>query len=102
MIKMRPRIEYAKLAPGAMKAMRELDAYVSQSGLEASLLELLNLRTSQINGCAYCIGMHTKDARLRGESEQRLYALVAWRETPFFTEREKAAPTIAICGWCKG
>jgi len=71
--------------------MLGLESYVRQCGLEGSLLELVKLRASQINGCAYCIDMHTKDARVQGEQEQRLYALVAWEETPFFTERERAA-----------
>ncbi len=71
--------------------MRGLETYTKQCGLERSLLELVKTRASQINGCAYCIDMHTKDARANGESEQRLYALFAWRETPFFTERELAA-----------
>lgn len=71
--------------------MRGLEEYIRQSGLEPSLLELVKVRASQINGCAYCIDMHTKDARARGESEQRLYELVAWRETPFYTDRERAA-----------
>ncbi|HZW30472.1 MAG TPA: carboxymuconolactone decarboxylase family protein [Isosphaeraceae bacterium] len=88
---MEPRIDYGKVAPGAVAAMRALEAYVRQSGLEPGLLELVRVRASQINGCAYCIDMHTKDARARGESEQRLYELVAWRETPFYTERERAA-----------
>lgn len=88
---MQPRIEYAKMAPNAMSAMLGLEHYVRQSGLDASLLELVKLRASQVNGCAYCIDMHTKDARARGESEQRLYAVVVWRETPFFTDRERAA-----------
>jgi AhpD family alkylhydroperoxidase len=88
---MKPRIVYEEIAPQAMKAMRGLEAYVDQCGLEPALLDLVKLRASQINGCAYCIDMHTKDARVRGESEQRLYALVAWRETPFFTDRERAA-----------
>jgi AhpD family alkylhydroperoxidase len=74
-----------------MKAMRGLEAYLAECGLESSLLDLVRTRASQINGCAYCIDMHTKDARARGESEQRLYALSAWRETPFYTERERAA-----------
>lgn len=87
---MKQRIEYAKAAPEAMKAMLGLESYVRQSGLEGSLLELVKLRASQINGCAYCVDMHTKDARTQGEQEQRLYALVAWEETPFFTERECA------------
>lgn len=88
---MQPRIEYTKVAPGAMKAMRGLESYLAECGLEPSLLDLVRTRASQINGCAYCIDMHTKDARARGESEQRLYALDAWRETPFYTERERAA-----------
>ena len=88
---MKPRIEYGRVAPGALEAMRGLEAYARQSGLERSLLELIKTRASQINGCAYCIDMHTNAARANGESEQRLYALSAWRETPFFTERERAA-----------
>ena len=85
------RIEYAKVAPGAVQAMQALEGYVRQSGLEADVLELVRVHASQINGCAFCIDMHTKDARAAGESEQRLYALDAWRETPFFSEREQAA-----------
>lgn len=88
---MKPRIEYQKVAPEAMSAMLGLEKYVRRSGLDASLLELVKLRASQINGCAYCVDMHTKDARARGESEQRLYAVLVWRETPFFTDRERAA-----------
>lgn len=89
---MKPRIDYQKDAPaGAYQAMFGLERYVRTCGLEHSLLELVKTRASQINGCAYCIDMHTKDARAEGESEQRLYALTAWRETPFFTERERAA-----------
>ena len=86
-----PRIDYPRVAPGAYAAMRGLEAYVRQSGLEPRLIELVKVRASQINGCAYCIDMHTQDARMRGESEQRLYALAAWRETPFYSERERAA-----------
>lgn len=71
--------------------MYGLEAYVRQSGLEHSLLELVKTRASQTNGCAYCVDMHTKDARAAGESEQRLYTLSAWQETPFYTERERAA-----------
>lgn len=71
--------------------MFELEKYLANSGLERSLYELVKLRASQINGCAYCIDMHTKDAREAGETEQRLYALNAWRETPFYSERERAA-----------
>jgi|SRR5690348_10519748 len=88
---MQARIEYAAVAPGAMEAMSGLERYVRHSGLEPALLELVKLRASLINGCAYCIDMHTKDARARGESEQRLYALSAWHETPFYSERERAA-----------
>jgi AhpD family alkylhydroperoxidase len=88
---MTPRIEYHKADPDAVKAMLGLQAYVNESGIEHSLLELVKLRASQLNGCAYCIDMHTKDARARGETEQRLYALDAWRETPFYSERERAA-----------
>ena len=88
---MKARIDYPKVAPEAYMAMRGLEAYVRHCGLEPTLLELVKTRASQLNGCAYCIDMHTKDARAHGETEQRLYALAAWRETPFFTERERAA-----------
>ncbi len=89
---MLPRINFYKAAPEAIQAMRGLEHYINQSsGLEPSLRELVKTRASQINGCAYCIDMHTKDARAAGETEQRLYALDAWRETPFYTERERAA-----------
>jgi AhpD family alkylhydroperoxidase len=89
---MEPRLNFDKAAPEGMTAMRALEHYINQSsGLEPSLRELFKIRASQINGCAYCIDMHTKDARAAGETEQRLYALNAWRETPFFSERERAA-----------
>lgn len=89
---MQPRFDYAKAAPAALQAMSALEGYVRKSSrLEESLLELVKMRASQINGCAYCIDMHSKDARANGENEQRLYALSAWRETPFFTDRERAA-----------
>ncbi|HEX7239943.1 MAG TPA: carboxymuconolactone decarboxylase family protein, partial [Longimicrobiaceae bacterium] len=88
---MEPRIDYRKAAPGALGAMLGLEKYARECGLEHSLLELVKLRASQINGCAYCVDMHTKDARAAGESEQRLYAVSVWREAPFFTERERAA-----------
>ncbi|HVP47434.1 MAG TPA: carboxymuconolactone decarboxylase family protein [Bryobacteraceae bacterium] len=89
---MQPRLDYQKSAPkGALDVMLTLEKYVRGSGLEHSLLELVKTRASQINGCAYCIDMHTKDARAQGETEQRLYALSAWRETPFYSERERAA-----------
>lgn len=89
--KMKPRLDYAKTGTGALKGMMELEKYVHGSGLEQTLYELVKTRASQINGCAFCLDMHTKDARKNGESEQRLYALSAWRETPFYTERERAA-----------
>ncbi len=85
------RIDFATIEPEGLKAMRNLEMHVRNSGLEKGLLELMKTRVSQINGCAYCIDMHTKDARANGESEQRLYALPAWRETPFYSERERAA-----------
>jgi AhpD family alkylhydroperoxidase len=85
------RLDYGKVAPGAMKAMNALEQYVKASEIEPSLRELVKLRASQINGCAYCVDMHTKDARIKGETEQRLYALSVWKETPFYTERERAA-----------
>ena len=85
------RIRYSKAAPGAYRAMAGLEKYVHECGLEPSLLELVKMRASQINGCAFCLDMHWKDARVAGESEQRLYSLDAWRETSFYTERERAA-----------
>ena len=88
---MQARLDYKRVAPNAVRVMRDLDNYVHQSGLEPSLLELVKVRASQINGCAYCIDTHTKDTRAGGETEQRLYALPAWQETPFYTDREKAA-----------
>jgi AhpD family alkylhydroperoxidase len=88
---MEGRLEIQKVAPQAYRAMLGLESYVKNARLEPTLLELVKIRASQINGCAYCLDMHTKNARANGESEQRLYALNAWRETPFFTERERAA-----------
>jgi AhpD family alkylhydroperoxidase len=89
---MQSRLEIQRVAPGAVHAMLTLENYVRKSSrLEPSLLELIKMRASQINGCAYCLDMHSKDARANGETEQRLYALNAWRETPFFTDRERAA-----------
>ncbi len=85
------RITPEKAAPGVREAMYGLQKYVHASGIESALLDLIDLRASQINGCAYCVDMHTKDARARGESEQRLYAVSVWRDTPFFTDRERAA-----------
>ena len=88
---MSSRIEYTAAAPRAFHAMLGLEKYVHNCGLEASLLELVKMRASQINGCAYCLDMHSKDARAAGETEQRLYLLNAWRETTFYSERERAA-----------
>jgi AhpD family alkylhydroperoxidase len=88
---MSQRMDYARAFPEGFKIMRTMEAALRQSGLEPSLMELVKMRASQMNGCAYCLDMHSKDARAAGESEQRLYALSAWRETPFFTERERAA-----------
>jgi len=87
-----PRIDYRKYATGpAAHAMYALEKYVQHCGLEQKLLELVKMRASQINGCAYCIDMHSKDARAEGETEQRLYGLSAWREAPYYTDRERAA-----------
>lgn len=88
---MEARFNYAKAAPGAFKAMLGLVQYLHECGLEKSLLTLIDLRASQINGCAYCLDMHWKDLRADGETEQRLYSLDAWRECPFYTDRERAA-----------
>jgi len=85
------RIDYKHVAPAAYRAQLGLETYVRSSGLEHSLLHLIKLRASYLNGCAYCVDMHTKDARAEGETEQRLYAVPVWRETPFFTPRERAA-----------
>jgi len=88
---MEQRLDYAKHAPKALNAFLEVEKYVATCGLEHKLVHLMKMRASQINGCAYCLDMHSKDARAAGETEQRLYALNAWRETPFFTDRERAA-----------
>jgi AhpD family alkylhydroperoxidase len=88
---MTERLSYSSAAPGAYEAMSALEAYVRGCGLERSLLELMKVRASQINGCAYCLDMHTKDARASGESEQRLHMLAAWREAPVYSARERAA-----------
>jgi AhpD family alkylhydroperoxidase len=88
---MQPRIDGAKVAPGAYKAMLGLETYLHDCGLEVPLLHLIKLRASQINGCAYCLDMHWKDLRAIGENEQRLYGLDAWRESPYYSERERAA-----------
>ena len=88
---MEQRLNHIEAGQGALKAMFGLGAYLAKCGLEAQLLHLLEFRVSQINGCAYCLDMHSKDLRAAGESEQRLYLLDAWRESPFYTERERAA-----------
>ena len=88
---MKARLNYARLAPGVYDAMDALDHYLAGCGLEESLLHLVRLRASQLNGCAYCIDMHWKDLRVLGESEQRLYSLDAWRECPYYSDRERAA-----------
>lgn len=85
------RLNFKQLVPGTYRAMLALESYVHKSGLEPSLLELVKMRASQINGCAYCLDMHSKDARATGETEQRLYVLPAWREAPFYSDRERAA-----------
>lgn len=88
---MKERLNYLEASPEGIKVMRGLENYVRQSGLDHRLLELVKIRASQINGCAFCLDMHTKDARRAGETEQRIYALSAWHEAPFYTDRERAA-----------
>lgn len=89
---MQPRLDYMKIAPPeAVAGLYGMEKYIAKSGLERPLVNLMKMRASQINGCAYCIDMHSKDARAEGETEQRLYELDAWRETPFYTDRERAA-----------
>ena len=89
---MTPRIDASRYVNGGgVKALQALQREIDASGLEHSLIELVKIRASQMNGCAYCLDMHTKDARAMGETEQRIYTLPAWRETPFFTDRERAA-----------
>lgn len=88
---MEPRIDYLKAGRGVYQAMLGLETYLQASGLEESLLHLIKLRVSQVNGCAYCIDMHWKDLRSIGEEEQRLYGLDAWEESPYYTDRERAA-----------
>ncbi len=88
---MKPRLSYGKVSPGVHDAMLGLEKYVDSTGLEPGLLNLIKIRASQINGCAWCLDMHAKDARALGETEQRIYSLSAWRETPFYTPRERAA-----------
>ena len=88
---MKPRMNFYQAAPETVNALMALENQVTSTGLEQSLIELVKTRASQINGCAYCINMHTQDARKHGETEQRLYLLNAWREAPAYTERERAA-----------
>ena len=88
---MKPRMNYYQAAPDTIKALVALEAQIQASSLEKSLIELVKTRASQINGCAYCINMHTQDARKQGETEQRLYLLNAWHESPLYTDRERAA-----------
>ena len=88
---MKPRMNFYQAAPDTMKALMALENQIAASGLEQSLIELVRTRASQINGCAFCVNMHTQDARKRGETEQRLYLLNAWRESPVYTDRERAA-----------
>jgi AhpD family alkylhydroperoxidase len=88
---MQSRLNFYTAAPDAIKAMRELEDYVRNCVLEHSLMHLIKTRASQINGCAFCVHMHTRDARAAGESEERLYLLSAWRESPLYTPRERAA-----------
>lgn len=88
---MQARLSFYQASPGAVQAMRGLEEYIHSTSLESSLIELVKMRASQINGCAFCLDMHSKDARAAGETEQRLYCLPAWREAPFYTSRERAA-----------
>jgi AhpD family alkylhydroperoxidase len=88
---MKPRMNYYQAAPETIKALVAVEDQVKASGLEQSLIELVKIRASQINGCAFCINMHTADARKHGETEQRIYLLDAWHESPLYTDRERAA-----------
>jgi AhpD family alkylhydroperoxidase len=88
---MKPRMNFYQAAPESIKALTAVETQIQSSGLEQSLIELVRTRASQINGCAFCINMHTQDARKHGETEQRLYLLNAWREAPLYTDRERAA-----------
>jgi AhpD family alkylhydroperoxidase len=88
---MKPRMNFLQAAPESIKALTAVETQIQSSGLEQSLIELVRTRASQINGCAFCVNMHTQDARKHGETEQRLYLLNAWREAPLYTDRERAA-----------
>jgi AhpD family alkylhydroperoxidase len=94
---MHERVSMPKIAPETYAAIRDLDIQVHRGGLEKSLMELVKMRACQINGCAFCLAMHSKDARKGGETEQRLYLLNAWRETPFYNDRERAALAWTEC-----
>lgn len=87
---MEPRLNYKKVSPGVAEVMKETSEYLDKCGLEDSLQELVRIRASQMNGCAQCLDIHTKDARANGETEQRLNLIAAWREAPIYTERERA------------
>ena len=88
---MKPRLNIGAISPAAYRSMLGLEKFIHESSIEPKLVHLLKMRASQINGCAYCIDMHTKDARAAGETEQRLFCLSVWRECPFYTDRERAA-----------
>jgi len=88
---MKPRLNIGAVSPNAYRAMLGLEKFIHESSFEPKLVHLLKMRASQINGCAYCLDMHSKDARAEGETEQRLYGLDAWREAPYYSERERAA-----------
>lgn len=88
---MEPRIDFRKFVQQPVKDLQDVEKYLAASGLDPKLIHLIRMRASQINGCAYCLDMHSLDARAIGETEQRLYTLDGWHETPFFTERERAA-----------
>ncbi len=90
------RLDWAKVSPDALKAMLAVQGFTDRSSLDHKLIELIKIRASQINGCAYCLDMHTKDALAIGESDQRLHVLAAWREAPFYSEKERAA-----LAWCE-
>ena len=88
---MKPRLDIGAVSPAAYRSMLGLEKFIHESGIEPKLVHLLKMRASQINGCAYCLDMHSKDARAEGETEQRLYGLDAWREAPYYSDRERAA-----------
>jgi AhpD family alkylhydroperoxidase len=88
---MKPRMNFFEAAPDTLKALRALETQIQSTGLEKSLIEIVKIRASQINGCAFCLNMHTEDARKHGETEQRIYLISAWRESPLYTDRERAA-----------